>query len=149
MIIKLHAMKSKKLFFLMICGVLSSSVFAQDPEIKLDSLQLTSDTLLLEGVSVIAERPLFSVDGEKTVYQVSDDPTVQSGVASDALQNTPGVEVDIEGNITLHGASSWRSARKRRHVPAGRRGRHRPQRAFPLWKPGGLPGDRRQSRGRP
>ena len=66
----------------------------------------TADTLLLEGVSITAERALFSVDGEKTLYQVSDDPTVQAGVASDALQNAPGVSVDAEGNITLRGTSS-------------------------------------------
>ena len=98
-------MKKSTLFFLMICGMLSPGVFAQEPEIKLDSLKMTSDTLLLEDVSIIAERPLFSVDGEKTLYQVSDDPTVQSGMASDALQNAPGVTVDVEGNVMLRGAS--------------------------------------------
>ena len=98
-------MKRPTLFFLMICGMLSLDVFAQEPEIKLDSLQMTSDTLLLEGVSITAERPLFSVDGEKTLYQVSDDPTVQFGMASDALQNAPGVSVDVEGNVLLRGAA--------------------------------------------
>ena len=93
------------MFFLMTCGMLSSGVFAQEPEIKVDSLKMTTDTLLLEGVSIVADRPLFSVDGEKTLYQVSDDPTVQSGTASDALQNAPGVSVDVEGNVSLRGAS--------------------------------------------
>ena len=83
-------MKRPMLFFLMICGMLSSGVFAQEPEIKLDSLRPTSDTLVLESISIVADRPLFSVEGEKTLYQVSDDPTVQSGMASDALQNAPG-----------------------------------------------------------
>lgn len=104
-------MKKQTLFFLMICLMLSSGVIAQneEPQTKkneLDTLQMTADTLLLEGVSITAERPLFSVDGEKTLYQVSEDPTVQSGVASDALQNAPGVSVDVEGNITLRGTSS-------------------------------------------
>ena len=98
-------MKKRTLFLLTICGMLSSGIFAQEPEMKLDSLKMTSDTLLLEGISITAERPLFSVDGEKTLYQVSDDPTVQSGMASDALQNAPGVSVDVEGNVTLRGAS--------------------------------------------
>ena len=98
-------MKRPTPFFLMICGMLSSGVFAQEPETKSDTLKMTSDTLLLEGVSIVADRPLFSVEGEKTLYQVSDDPTVQSGMASDALQNAPGVSVDVEGNVTLRGAS--------------------------------------------
>ncbi len=111
-------MKIQALFFLMTCIMLSSSLIAQNQlsgtkksepdslKMKTDSLLMTVDTLLLEGVSVTAERPLFSVDGEKTLYQVSEDPTVQSGVASDALQNAPGVSVDVEGNITLRGASN-------------------------------------------
>jgi hypothetical protein len=40
------------------------------------------------------------------IYNVADDPTIQTGTTSDALQNAPGVEVDIEGNITLRGVSS-------------------------------------------
>ncbi|MBQ7062437.1 MAG: TonB-dependent receptor plug domain-containing protein [Bacteroidales bacterium] len=46
------------------------------------------------------------MDGEKNIYNVADDPTVQSGTTEDALQNTPGVTVDVEGNITLRGVSS-------------------------------------------
>ncbi len=107
----------------MLLVMVSTTVFAQNEEPKttkskvgktetdslkmdLDSLTMTADTLLLEGVSVTAERPLFSIDGEKALYQVSDDPTVQSGVASDALQNAPGVSVDVEGNVTLRGSAS-------------------------------------------
>ena len=60
----------------------------------------------LEGVSVTATKPVYMMDGEKTLYNVSEDPSVQTGTASDALQNAPGVEVDVEGNITLRGVSS-------------------------------------------
>ena len=103
-------MNTRNLFLTAAFAMLSAVAFAQVeiPEVKpkADSLQMAVDTLLLEGVTITAERPLFSVEGEKTLYQVSDDPTVQGGVASDALQNAPGVSVDVEGNITLRGASS-------------------------------------------
>ena len=103
-------MKTRNLFFTAAFAMLCAAAFAQVeiPEVKpkADSLQMAVDTLLLEGVTITAERPLFSVEGEKTLYQVSDDPTVQGGVASDALQNAPGVSVDVEGNIMLRGASS-------------------------------------------
>ncbi len=60
----------------------------------------------LQAVTIKASRPLYAMDGEKMVYNVADDPAIQSGTTTDALQNAPGVEVDIEGNITLRGVSS-------------------------------------------
>ena len=60
----------------------------------------------LKAAKVTAARPLYAQDGEKMVYNVADDPTIQSGTTEDALQNAPGVEVDVEGNITLRGVSS-------------------------------------------
>lgn len=60
----------------------------------------------LKTVTITAARPLYAVDGEKMVYNVADDPTIQAGTTEDALQNAPGVEVDVEGNITLRGVSS-------------------------------------------
>lgn len=70
--------------------------------ISMDSLNLIN----LPEITIEEKRPLFSVEGEKTLYNVSEDPTVQAGTASDALQNAPGVHVDVEGNVTLRGASS-------------------------------------------
>ena len=60
----------------------------------------------LGEVKITSDRPLYAVDGEKHIYNTSDDPSVQTGTASDALQNAPGVEVDAEGNITLRGSQS-------------------------------------------
>lgn len=59
--------------------------------------------MMLKEVSIVSTRPLFSTDGEKIIYNTSDDPSVQTGTAADALQNAPGIEVDADGNITLHG----------------------------------------------
>ncbi|MBR1549118.1 MAG: TonB-dependent receptor [Bacteroidales bacterium] len=61
---------------------------------------------LLEEVEIVAEKPLYQMDGEKNMYNTREDPSIQTGSASDALQNAPGVEVDAEGNITLRGVSS-------------------------------------------
>ncbi len=61
---------------------------------------------LLETVEITAEKPLYVMDGEKNMYNASEDVSIQTGTASDALQNAPGVEVDAEGNITLRGVSS-------------------------------------------
>ena len=60
----------------------------------------------LQEVQIKGEKPVYMIDGEKTLYNVSEDPAIQSGTAADALQNSPGVEVDVEGNVTLRGVSS-------------------------------------------
>ena len=72
----------------------------------LGTLKLAPGATTLTEVKVTAARPLYAMDGEKLIYNVADDPTIQTGTTSDALQNAPGVEVDIEGNITLRGVSS-------------------------------------------
>lgn len=72
----------------------------------LGTLKLVPGATTLTEVKVTAARPLYAMDGEKLIYNVADDPTIQTGTTSDALQNAPGVEVDIEGNITLRGVSS-------------------------------------------
>lgn len=72
----------------------------------LGTLKLTAGTTRLDEVVVTEKRPMFLVEGEKTMYNVAEDPSIQTGTLSDALQNAPGVEVDVEGNITLRGTSS-------------------------------------------
>lgn len=60
----------------------------------------------MHGMAQSNDVPLFVNDGEKTIYYVCRDSTMQSGSASDALQNVPGVKVDPEGNVTLRGVNS-------------------------------------------
>ena len=72
----------------------------------LGTLRIKPGVATLNEVTVTAERPLYAMDGEKLIYNVSEDPSIQTGTTEDALQNAPGVEVDVEGNITLRGVSS-------------------------------------------
>ena len=72
----------------------------------LGKLKLAEGATKLGEVVIAEKRPLFAVEGEKTMYNVAEDPSIQTGTLSDALQNAPGVEVDVEGNITLRGTSS-------------------------------------------
>ena len=78
-----------------------------DASMVIDTIEirLIRGTTLRE-VQVVAEKPLYAMDGEKNMYNTREDPSIQTGTASDALQNAPGVEVDAEGNITLRGVSS-------------------------------------------
>ena len=73
---------------------------------NLGTIRLNPGVTSLGEVTVAAERPLYAMEGEKLIYNVSEDPSIQTGTTEDALQNAPGVEVDVEGNITLRGVSS-------------------------------------------
>ena len=72
----------------------------------LGRIAMSKSSTVLDAVTVTAKRPLYAVDGEKNMYNTTEDPSIQTGTASDALQNAPGVEVDAEGNITLRGVGS-------------------------------------------
>ena len=73
---------------------------------NLGVLRINPGVTSIGEVTVAAERPLYAMEGEKMIYNVSEDPSIQTGTTEDALQNAPGVEVDVEGNITLRGVSS-------------------------------------------
>ena len=72
----------------------------------LGTFRLKPGATTLDAVEITAEKPLYAMDGEKLIYNVEDDPSIQTGTTEDALQNAPGVEVDVEGNVTLRGVSS-------------------------------------------
>lgn len=72
-------------------------------DVDLGDITLQKGAETLNTVTVTAQKPLYSDDGEKTYYHVSDDPSIQNGTIADALQNSPGVEVDAKGIITLLG----------------------------------------------
>ena len=75
-------------------------------DVNVGTLKLKAGTTRLDEVVISEKRPLFAVEGEKTMYNTAEDPSIQTGTLSDALQNAPGVSVDVEGNITLRGTSS-------------------------------------------
>ena len=74
--------------------------------IDLGIIKMKQGATRLDEIVITEKKPLFANEGEKTIYNVSEDSSIQTGSVSDALQNAPGVEVDVEGNITLRGVSS-------------------------------------------
>lgn len=80
--------------------------FTVENNTALGTILMHPGAATLKAVNIKADRPLYAMDGEKMIYNVMDDPSIQTGTTTDALQNAPGVEVDVEGNITLRGVSS-------------------------------------------
>ena len=80
--------------------------FTVDNNTALGTIRVLQGATTLDAVEITAEKPIYAMDGEKMIYNVSEDPSIQTGTTEDALQNAPGVEVDVEGNVSLRGVSS-------------------------------------------
>lgn len=75
--------------------------------INLGQMKLDPAAESLEAIEVIAEREHIEFQIDKRVVNVSQDIMAQGGTAVTALENTPSVQVDIEGNVSLRGSSSF------------------------------------------
>ncbi len=102
-----HVPDGRYIFFVSSIGYESlKNIIDVNSDLDLGVVEMKPGNVTLDEVVIVEKRPLFSNEGEKTLYNVSEDPSVQTGTVSDALQNAPGVEVDVDGNITLRGVSS-------------------------------------------
>ncbi|MCX6141005.1 MAG: TonB-dependent receptor [Candidatus Kapabacteria bacterium] len=54
-------------------------------------------------VDVVAERPLIEFQDGKKIFNVGESITSAGGTALDVLKQVPTVNVDLEGNVTVHG----------------------------------------------
>lgn len=102
-----HVRSDKYIFFVSSIGYQSiRTILDVSSDLNMGIIKMQAGTTTLDEVVIVEKKPLFANEGEKTLYNVSEDPSVQTGTVSDALQNAPGVEVDVDGNITLRGVSS-------------------------------------------
>lgn len=76
-------------------------------DIDLGQIQLRSASESMEGVVVVADRPTLQYKIDKKVINVSQQHTSASGTAVELLENIPSVTVDIEGNVSLRGSTSF------------------------------------------
>ncbi|MFO8053604.1 MAG: outer membrane beta-barrel family protein [Bacteroidales bacterium] len=79
----------------------------EDRVADMGRIALTSSSKDLEGVEVSAEEQRVEYKIDRKIINVSQDLSSSGGTAVDALENTPSVEVDIEGNVSLRGSSSF------------------------------------------
>ena len=60
----------------------------------------------LEGVVIQGTKPIYKVELDKKIYDVTQDLTARSGSLSDVLANVPSVSVDVDGTVNLRGNSN-------------------------------------------
>jgi hypothetical protein len=81
------------------------SVTADAPSVELGAIALSTAAVAIEGITVETERPAVVITADRTIYSTRDMPAIQGGVATDALRSVPELDVDLEGKVTLRGAS--------------------------------------------
>lgn len=75
------------------------------PHIDLQTIQIITDSKLLDGVDVVAHKDLIQKTTQGFIINAKDNLTQAGGTATDILKNTPTVVVDPEGGITIRGKS--------------------------------------------
>jgi len=75
--------------------------------IDLGQVVLAPASQNLDEVVVVSDRPTVSYKIDKKVINVSQQHTSASGTAVELLETIPSVTVDIEGNVSLRGSSSF------------------------------------------
>ena len=76
-------------------------------QVDLGIVKLEPSTLEINTVEVVAQKPRVEYKVDKKVINISQDIHAAGGTVVDALENTPSVQVDIEGNVSLRGSSSF------------------------------------------
>lgn len=85
----------------------SVRLFSQNPNVNMGKQVLSQSMVMLKGIEVVADKISYQYKIDKKVINVSQDATSAGGTAADVLENTPSVDVDIEGNVTMRGSSSF------------------------------------------
>jgi outer membrane receptor protein involved in Fe transport len=75
--------------------------------VDLGTISLAVDRTRVAEVNVIAEQNRVEYKIDKKVINVTNDINAAGGSAVTVLENTPSVEVDIDGNVSLRGSSSF------------------------------------------
>ncbi len=75
--------------------------------VDMGTIELEVSRHEIGAVEVVAERNRIEYKIDKKVINVTNDINAAGGTAVTVLENTPSVEVDIDGNVSLRGSSSF------------------------------------------
>jgi len=75
--------------------------------VDIGEVKLQPATASLEAVEISAQKEHIEYKIDKKVVNVDQDIMAQGGTAVTALENTPSVQVDIDGNVSLRGSSNF------------------------------------------
>ena len=83
------------------------SVIQHKQGINLGSVILHPDITRIDEVQIVAQSQRVEYKIDKKVVNIAQDISSAGGTLANALENTPSVEVDVEGNVTLRGSGNF------------------------------------------
>jgi len=83
------------------------SISKENKALDYGEIFLKPSTLEIGSIDVVADKNQIEYKLDKKVVNVSQVINAAGGTAVDVLENTPSVQVDIEGNISLRGSSNF------------------------------------------
>ncbi|MGE7775616.1 TonB-dependent receptor domain-containing protein [Chitinophaga sp. NPDC101104] len=69
------------------------------------NVRLKTTATALKGVEVVGEKPAFTMEIDKRVFNVEKNLASVGGTATDVLRQVPSVNVDIDGNVSVRNGS--------------------------------------------
>lgn len=79
----------------------------EQPLFETERLELVAATKELEGVEISERQNQITFTIDKQVVTVSEDNAVAGGTAVQILENTPSIQTNMNGDITLRGSSNF------------------------------------------
>jgi outer membrane receptor protein involved in Fe transport len=79
-----------------------------DKLINLGTISINKDALNISEVEIIGEKDAISYKIDKKVINLSKKDVAAGGTLVDALENTPSIQIDAEGNVALRGSSNFK-----------------------------------------
>jgi hypothetical protein len=83
------------------------NISRENPTFNSGNITLKPSTLEIGSIDVVADKAAVEYKLDKKVVNVSQVYSAAGGSAANVLENTPSVQVDIEGNVTLRGSGSF------------------------------------------
>lgn len=81
--------------------------FSTVKSINLNDVRLFPSNEILDGVEVLADKPVVTYEIDKKVVNVEAMNTVVSQTAVEVLANIPSISVDMDGNVSLRGSQGF------------------------------------------
>lgn len=72
------------------------------------TILLTANSKMLDGITVIGEKPLIEEKVDRIIYNAEKDIATAGSMANDLLRKMPMVSADLEGNVLVRGSGNFK-----------------------------------------